>query len=167
MPLERFAAAWRETYVREASAPRAADAPCVFCVLAGEEVSSDSGVLWRGETAYLTLNAYPYGSGHVLVLPLRHVAGIDELDEGEYREFSETIRLASVALQRAYGADGMNVGMNLGRAAGAGIPGHLHAHVLPRWSGDTNFMTSIAETRVLPESLASTWSKVSQALQGL
>ncbi|MGA2433563.1 MAG: HIT domain-containing protein, partial [Acidimicrobiales bacterium] len=125
-----------------------------------EEVGESSGVLLRNDTSFVILNAFPYGSGHLLVLPRRHVATLQELSDEEYAEFFWTLRKTVVALEETYGPDGMNVGFNIGHAAGAGIPKHLHAHVLPRWSGDTNFMTSIGETRVLPESLASTWQKV-------
>jgi ATP adenylyltransferase len=160
--LARFSAAWREQYVTATGgeSPALNDAVCVFCALADAEVSDDTGVLWRSDRSYVALNAFPYGSGHLLVLPRRHVAGLAELGDAEYDDLSRTIRLVSVALEAAYQPEGMNIGFNLGLAAGAGIPRHLHAHVLPRWAGDTNFMTSIGETRVLPESLASTWAKV-------
>jgi ATP adenylyltransferase len=162
MPLDRFAASWREEYVSSASAAHHATdlGECVFCRFANEEVSESTGVLFRSDKAFVILNAFPYGSGHLLVLPRRHVSAIEELSDDEYTEFFWTLRKTVVALKATYGPDGMNIGFNLGRAAGAGIPKHLHAHVLPRWSGDTNFMTSIGETRVLPESLASTWQKV-------
>lgn len=162
MPLERFSAAWREGYVSSVSASTntADEGECVFCTLAQAPVDESTGVLWRSELSYVTLNAFPYGSGHLLVLPRRHVAAIGELSEDEYRDFTDAIRSTAVALEKVYGPDGLNVGMNLGRAAGAGIPKHLHGHVLPRWIGDTNFMTTIGETRVLPESLQSTWQKV-------
>ncbi len=162
MALERLYAAWRESYVSSPDAARHSrdEGTCVFCVLSAEEPSAQSGVLWRNEYAFITLNAFPYGSGHLLVLPRRHVGGVSDLEEAEYDSFARTLRLAVRALESAYGADGMNIGMNLGQAAGAGIPKHLHAHALPRWSGDTNFMTAIGETRVLPESLETTWSKV-------
>ena len=167
MPLERFSAAWREQYVSSATASENASGGdrCVFCELAGAEVSEDSGVLWRTDTTYVALNAFPYGSGHLLVLPVSHVARLEDLSEVEYQDFFLTLRRVVVALQGAYGPDGMNVGMNLGQAGGAGIPMHLHGHVLPRWNGDTNFMTTIGETRVLPESLQSTWQKVHAQLE--
>ena len=167
MALERFAAAWRESYVSSADAEANAlvEGVCVFCVLAQQEVGESSGVLLYTTCSFVTLNAYPYGSGHLLVLPRRHLAGLDEMSDEEYADFAQTIRVVTNALARAYAADGMNVGMNLGRAGGAGIPKHLHAHALPRWDGDTNFMTTIAETRVLPESLDSTWRKVHAALE--
>ena len=162
MPLERFAASWREAYV---SSPQAAshardEGACVFCVLSQLEVSEQSGVLWHDEFTFVTLNAFPYGSGHLLVLPRSHVGVLGDLSDAEYSSFFWTLRRTVHALESAYACDGLNVGMNLGQAAGAGIPKHLHGHVLPRWNGDTNFMSTIGETRVLPESLASTWHKV-------
>jgi diadenosine tetraphosphate (Ap4A) HIT family hydrolase len=160
--LARFSAAWREEYVSGTSAQDNAsdNGECVFCVLARAEVSDETGVLWRSELTYVALNAFPYGSGHLLVLPRRHVADLAGLSDAEFDDFSRAQRRAGNALEATYHPDGMNFGLNLGLAAGAGIPKHLHAHVLPRWSGDTNFMTTIGETRVLPESLASTWAKV-------
>ncbi len=161
MPLERFSAAWREQYVQGTALPSSG---CVFCELGTQEGAESTGVLWRSRHSYVALNAFPYGSGHLLVLPYAHVGELDALDEEQYEDLFWTMRLTVRALGRAYGADGLNIGMNLGKAAGAGIPDHLHAHVLPRWNGDTNFMTTIGETRVLPESLASTWAKVHGAL---
>jgi ATP adenylyltransferase len=159
--LERFSAAWREDYVANVAHINEADgAVCVFCALANDPVDESTGVIARTEHSFVVLNAFPYGSGHLLVLPRRHVGGVGELSDEEYADFFWMVRKTVVALEQAYGADGMNVGMNLGRAAGAGIPKHLHGHVLPRWIGDTNFMTTIGETRVLPESLQSTWQKV-------
>jgi ATP adenylyltransferase len=164
--LDRFSAAWRESYVTSAFNNEFDNErkECVFCVLGGEPVSESSGVLKKSSSSFIVLNAFPYGSGHLLVVPFRHVAGLDELSDDEYADFSAMLRVAASALTKAYEPDGMNVGMNLGTAAGAGIPKHLHAHTLPRWNGDTNFMTSIGETRVLSESLESTWRKVSAHL---
>jgi ATP adenylyltransferase len=160
--LERFSAAWRESYVSGAFAGEhdRDDSECVFCQLATESVDESTGVLLRSEHAYLVLNAFPYGSGHLLVVPYRHAASIEELSDEEYADYTGVLRRAVSALNATYQPDGMNVGMNLGSAGGAGIPRHLHAHALPRWNGDTNFMTTIGETRVLSESLVSTWHKV-------
>jgi ATP adenylyltransferase len=162
VPLDRFWAAWREQYVSGAivSLNAADKGECVFCALSTQEVGESTGVLWRNEATFVALNAYPYGSGHLLVMPSRHVATLAELTEEEYQQFFLALRHTVMALEMAYGADGMNIGINLGVAAGAGIPKHLHAHVLPRWIGDTNFMTTIGETRVLSESLEATWRKV-------
>jgi ATP adenylyltransferase len=166
VPLDRFSAAWREAYVTSAFAgehDKDKD-ECVFCVLSNQEVNESTGVLKKSAHCFVVLNAFPYGSGHLLVVPTRHVGSIEELDDEEYQDFAFTLRATVAALKRAYGPDGMNIGMNLGSAAGAGIPQHLHAHALPRWNGDTNFMTTIGETRVLPESLQSTWRKVHDQL---
>mgnify|MGYP003703813617 FL=1 len=162
MPLERFSAAWREAYVREATADERRGNPseCVFCDLLSSGASEESGIFVTTTTSFGILNAYPYGSGHVLVLPRRHIGDLAELDEDESVDFFALVRRVAAALQRAYQPDGMNIGFNLGRAAGAGIPQHLHGHLLPRWNGDTNFMTSLGETRVLPESLGQTWQKI-------
>jgi len=164
VPLERLAAAWRESYVTDvAHHGGAANGVCVFCRLADLEVSVESGVIARGDSCFVILNAFPYGSGHLLVLPRRHEGELSNLSESEFGELFVMIRRTTAAVERAYGADGMNIGFNLGSAAGAGIPQHLHAHVLPRWAGDTNFMSSIGETRVLPESLERTWQKIRAA----
>ena len=169
MALDRFAASWREAYVTSPEAAENArhDVACVFCRLVDLGGSIDSGVVWMDDDSFIILNAFPYGSGHLLALPRRHVATLTELSQGEYLSLALAQRRMISALTLAYGADGMNVGMNLGQAAGAGIPKHVHIHALPRWNGDTNFMTTIGETRVLPESLESTWTKVVVALSTL
>ncbi len=120
-------------------------------------------VVWRGPTCFALLNAYPYTSGHLLVLPRRAVARLDGLTPVESAELWATVRDAVAALESAYRPDGVNVGMNLGRGAGAGIPDHLHVHVLPRWTGDTNFMTTVANVRVLPEALVDSWRRLRRA----
>ena len=160
MALERFSAAWREDYVANVARSHADGDACVFCTLAEEPVDESTGVIAKSALSFVVLNAFPYGSGHILVLPRRHVSALQELSDAEYEDYFLMVRRSVVALEAAYGPDGMNIGMNLGQAAGAGIPKHLHGHVLPRWLGDTNFMTTIGETRVLPESLESTWQKV-------
>jgi ATP adenylyltransferase len=109
------------------------------------------------------LNAFPYTNGHVLVLPNQAAAELDELDADTFAELFFLVRQSVAALRAAYGCDGVNVGLNLGAAAGAGVPDHLHVHCLPRWAGDTNFMTSVAETRVMPEPLDRSWEKLRAA----
>jgi ATP adenylyltransferase len=123
-------------------------------------------VVRRGRTCAVLLNAYPYTNGHLLVLPNRAVAGLGDLTAEEHGELWQLVREGVAALEAAYRCDGVNVGMNLGKAAGAGVPDHLHAHVLPRWDGDTNFMTTVAETRVMPEALSVTWHKLRTAWAG-
>ncbi len=156
MTLERLWAGWRSDYVAGASGDGDG---CVLCRVVGE----GSHVVWRGSHCAAVLNAYPYTSGHLMVLPVRHVAELEDVQGEEAAELWGGVAEAVRALKAAYAADGINVGANLGRAAGAGVPGHFHVHVLPRWSGDTNFMTSVAETRVLPESLDASYEKVKGA----
>jgi ATP adenylyltransferase len=117
-------------------------------------------VLARNDAAFAVMNAYPYNSGHLMVAPLRHEPRLGGLSPEEATAVMALTRDASLAVEAAYQPDGINVGMNLGRAAGAGVPNHLHVHVLPRWAGDTNFMTAVAETRVLPESLSTSYEKL-------
>jgi len=164
--LEQLWAGWRHEYVTAAGAAERAgtDDGCVFCrIAASGEPSEDNGVVWRGELTFAVLNAYPYASGHLLVTPVRHMSSLAELTPAESVDLWETTRVAAAVLDSAYAPDGLNVGANLGRAAGAGIPRHLHLHVLPRWSGDTNFMTAVAGVRVMPESLPRTWQRLHAA----
>lgn len=160
MSLEHLWAGWRRPYV-ESAAAETGDEECVFCrILASDEPGEQTYVLWRDDICAVILNAYPYCTGHLMVMPVRHVGELEDLDEAEATAVWDGLSRAVRALKAAYYPDGLNVGANLGRPAGAGIPGHFHVHVLPRWSGDTNFMTTIAETRVLPEPLPITYLKV-------
>ncbi len=120
-------------------------------------------IVHRGRWCSALLNAYPYTNGHLLVLPNRAIAELEGLDHDEHRELWDIVRDGVVAIRAAYRCEGVNVGLNLGAAAGAGVPDHLHAHVLPRWAGDTNFMTAVAEARVLPEALGSSWHRLRSA----
>ena len=152
-------AGWRSAYL---TAPPGEG--CVLCRLVAPGVDDREGhVVWRGRRAAAVLNAYPYTSGHLMVLPTRHVGDLEDLEPDEAAELWDGVRQAVVALKAAYHPGGINLGANLGRAAGAGIPGHLHFHALPRWDGDTNFMTAVADARVLPEPLDDTWAKVRAA----
>jgi ATP adenylyltransferase len=138
------------------------DGTCVFCRLAASgPPAAETGVLARADGVFTVLNRYPYASGHLLVVPERHVAELAELGREEGAALWDALRTAVAGIERAYQPDGVNVGANLGRAAGAGIPRHLHLHVVPRWSGDTNFMTTVAGVRVLPQSLLDSWRALS------
>jgi ATP adenylyltransferase len=149
--MDRLWAPWRLSYVTAASVPTT---ECVFC----EAQSGDQSdlVLWRGQHCYVILNLYPYNNGHLMVVPNRHLCTLESLRPDEQAEMMRLVRLSEMALNEAYHPHGINVGINLGKAAGAGIENHLHVHFVPRWSGDTNFMTAVGETRVLPEELAAT-----------
>lgn len=166
--LDRLWAGWRSAYVT-AHSDGTADAVStvggsVFTrILASGLPDADTYIVHRGATCFVILNRFPYGSGHLLVMPYREVADLPSLTEDEHAELWSLVRSAVVAVTVAYSPDGVNVGANLGEAAGAGVPGHLHVHVLPRWHADSNFMTAVAETRVLPESLVDTWAKVTAA----
>ena len=163
MSLERLWAGWRRPYV-ESTADEDGDGECVFCrILASDAPGEETYVIWRDDVAAVILNAYPYSSGHLMVMPVRHVGELEDLSEAEGTGVWSALDRAVRALKAAYHPHGLNVGANLGRPAGAGIPGHFHVHVLPRWSGDTNFMTTVAETRVLPEALPITYLKVRAA----
>lgn len=167
MTLEQLWAGWRTEYVSSAGEAGPGDEGCVFCrILASAEPDGVTKVVWRGASCVALLNAYPYTSGHVMVMPARHVGELEALDADETEELWRTVTDGVRALKIAYNPGGLNVGANLGRAAGAGVPGHCHVHLVPRWHGDTNFMTTVAEVRVLPESLDATWQKVRSAWPG-
>ena len=153
--MDRLWAPWRLSYVTAAQAP-ATD--CIFCdASAGREIDL---VVLRARHAYVILNLYPYNNGHLMVVPNRHLAALEALTTEEQTELMQLARLSEMALNEAYRPQGINVGINLGRAAGAGIENHLHIHLVPRWSGDTNFMTAVGETRVLPEDLGATAARL-------
>lgn len=165
MGIERMWAGWRSTYVREvAGEPATGEADdCVMCRLAAARDDDAVFVVARGVHAFVVCNAFPYTSGHLMVVPNRHEGSLELLSPAESTEVMGLTQWATAALKRAYRPDGVNVGINLGAAAGAGVPGHLHVHVLPRWHADTNFMTAVAETRVIPESLAETLERIRAA----
>jgi ATP adenylyltransferase len=163
--LDRLWAGWRSTYVSElADLPDVDCFLCALCMLPEEALySAATLVLERTAATVTVMNLYPYGSGHLLVAPCRHEANLEDLSEEEAAALMAATRRAVRAIKSAYSPDGVNVGINLGVAAGAGVPGHLHVHALPRWQGDTNFMTAVGEVRVLPEDLATGWSKLRAA----
>jgi ATP adenylyltransferase len=127
------------------------------------EAERAAHLLVRAEHCFLCLNAFPYGTGHILILPYRHVPSLDQLPEHEAAEIMSLAQRVERVLTSVYHPDGMNFGVNLGEAGGAGITGHIHMHALPRWIGDTNFMTVTANTRVLPEALDTTWERIRSA----
>lgn len=150
-------APWRMDYI-EGHVPDEAD--CLFCNCLAEQDGLDNLILHRGASAYVILNRYPYTNGHMMVAPIRHTASIDELTEDEQAALMRLSARAVGVLRRAYGAEAFNLGANIGAAAGAGVLGHVHLHVLPRWSGDTNFMATTATARVIPEALDVTYEKL-------
>ncbi len=154
-------AGWRSDYVR--SVDDEDTGGCLFCRLP-ELPDAEGLILERGETAFTVLNRYPYTTGHLMVTQYRHVAGLEDLTPAERAEVWELLERGRGALVAAMAPHGFNLGANLGRVSGAGIPDHLHFHLVPRWSGDTNFMTSVGETRVVPEDLGDTWERLRRSL---
>ncbi len=157
-------AGWRSEYITSPEA-QDDDAPCLFCRL--PELDDDEGlVLERGELAFSVLNRFPYTTGHFMVSQYRHVATPAQISEAEHCEMWRLMVRVLDALDATMHPHGHNIGANVGRVAGAGVPGHLHLHGVPRWRGDTNFMTALGSTRVLPEDLAVTWARLRRALSG-
>jgi ATP adenylyltransferase len=142
------------------SAKEADDGGCVFCAILADEGSGEDRILVRSDLAFVILAKYPYNPGHLLVLPVRHAGELEDLTADENAEIAALMQRSIRAIRIESDPHGFNVGVNLGRAAGAGIPGHLHWHVVPRWGGDTNFMPVVGQTRVLPELLAETFAKL-------
>jgi ATP adenylyltransferase len=157
--LDRLWASWRASYIEDVANVEPSSDGCLFCTL-GSATGDNDQVVARAPLTFAVLNLYPYTSGHLMVVPHRHVGDLEALTTDEADALMAMTRQATVALKAAYQPDGVNVGMNLGRAAGAGVPGHLHVHVVPRWLGDTNFMTSVAEARVLPEPLSRSFERL-------
>jgi ATP adenylyltransferase len=160
--VERLWSPWRLAYVTASGEPQA----CVFCT-APEQDAAHSLVVFRGTACYVVLNLYPYNNGHLMVVPKRHFATLAGATPDELTEMMELTRRAEIALTEVYKPHGLNVGINLGRPAGAGILDHLHMHVVPRWNGDTNYMSVVGNTRVLPEELAQTAARLRPVFERL
>ncbi len=152
-------APWRLEYIRQADELEG----CIFCAEATGELEDESLLVHRGSSAIALLNKYPYSSGHLMAAPVRHVGSFSELTDEEALEIHALARDGLGALERVYGPDGFNLGWNLGRVAGAGIADHVHLHVVPRWSGDTNFMPVLADLKVIPEHLLETRDRLREA----
>jgi len=153
---------WRYQYVTTAG--QAQD--CIFCTLPAENRDRENYIVYRGRLNFVILNRYPYTSGHLMVVPFEHAPLVAQVAEETLMEMILLVRRAETYVRANYNPDGLNMGINVGRAAGAGVTGHIHMHVLPRWIADANFMTSVGETRVLPEDLSVTYEKLWRAFQG-
>ncbi len=151
---------WRYRYVTSATS----DDACLFCRIAMESKDRENYVLRRASRNFVMLNRYPYTSGHLMIAPYAHVATLEDADPETLAEMMSLTREMEIALRKLYKPGGLNIGLNIGKSAGAGVAGHIHMHALPRWSGDVNFMTAIGETRVLPEDLETTYERMMSAL---
>ena len=160
--MDRLWSPWRYTYVSKADP---ADA-CIFCVKPAENLDAENYIIHRGRKNFLLLNLYPYTTGHLLIAPYEHAATLEAAAEETLAEMMSLARVAGRCLTAIYKPRGLNVGMNVGECAGAGVAGHIHMHVLPRWPADSNFMTTVGETRILPETLEATYQKLVAAFQG-
>jgi ATP adenylyltransferase len=164
---DKIWAPWRLAYIQTADKPQAdaqsadllpgGEPTCFICQATVTKDARSRGVVYRGQRVIALLNRYPYNNGHLLVAPLAHLARLDQLDNETQLELTLTVTRMVSALERTLRADGFNVGVNLGRVAGAGLPGHLHWHIVPRWNGDTNFMATVAGVNVIPQSLDALW----------
>jgi ATP adenylyltransferase len=147
---------WRYAYVTAAAKP----GECVFCAILQAKNDDQNLVVYRGDHCFVILNAFPYTSGHTMVVPYEHVDELQKLTTPAAQEMIALTQKLEGVLRSLYHPDGLNLGMNLGKAAGAGVAGHIHMHILPRWIADVNFMTSVSETRVLPEDLQTTYERI-------
>ena len=155
-----ISAGWRMEYIEQEDSGE-----CIFCKKAEASSDKDHLIVRRGKLAFVIMNTYPYTTGHLMVAPYTHVACMNDLTEEELCELMRLVAWSEKALKKALNPDGFKVGMNIGRCAGAGYPGHIHIHVVPRWEGDTNFMPVVSETKVLPETLMNTYSRILKAEQ--
>lgn len=155
--MKRLWAPWRESYITKITTKQKA---CVFCSILADRQDKRHLIFKRGAHAFAVLNLYPYSNGHCLVVPNRHVGDISKLSQAEYAQLMELLLTTKELLQKALKPQGFNIGINLGRVSGAGIPGHVHIHIVPRWKADHNFMPVTAATKVISQSLSVTYKKI-------
>jgi ATP adenylyltransferase len=154
--MDRLWTPWRFDYITKVDQTTS----CVFCSILGESKDTENLVLYRGKNVYVVINRFPYTSGHLLIVSNRHISTLNEASDDELLEFITLGRHCENVLRQEYSPNGFNLGFNVGRAAGAGIEQHLHMHVLPRWIGDSNFVSVVGETRILPEELPTTYRRL-------
>ena len=159
--MDRLWSPWRYGYVQSASPKN----DCIFCAKWRENRDDENYIVLRAEFNFVLLNLYPYTNGHLMIAPYAHVATLEEAAPATLDEMMRLTQAAERHLRTLYKPDGVNLGMNIGAAAGAGVAGHIHMHVLPRWIGDASFMTTVGETRVLPEELSVTYSRLRKAFE--
>jgi ATP adenylyltransferase len=153
--MERLWAPWRIDYILNEK-----PSDCIFCVTSDQEQDRERLILYRTSLSFVMLNRYPYNNGHMMIAPFRHTADMNELSIAEMLDMFATLRLCRNVLEKTAVPQGFNIGINLGKAAGAGVDDHIHIHIVPRWNGDTNFMSVIGDVRVMPENLLNTYEKL-------
>jgi ATP adenylyltransferase len=163
--VERIWSPWRMAYI-QAAKEQGEDGGCIFCDLPAEGDDVRTMILARGELAFVIVNSFPYNPGHLMVAPFRHVGAFNSLEAAELADVDALVARSIRALEQEMEPHGYNLGMNLGRVAGAGIPDHVHWHLVPRWNGDTNFMPVVGQTRVLPELLEETYARLRPRFEG-
>jgi ATP adenylyltransferase len=140
---------------------------CIFCKKPNGKKTSENLILYQGKKVFVIMNKFPYNTGHIMVVPNRHCSDLDQLDEEEYQEFFGLVRTGLCILKKSLRPQGFNVGINLGKAGGAGVDEHIHLHIVPRWNGDSNFMPVISDTRIIPEHLKKTYEKLHASFVGI
>ena len=153
--MDKLWAPWRYKYIKDTVSAK--NDKCIFCELLSENNDKENFIIYRGKKAYIMLNRYPYNNGHVMVIPYGHFSEMSELSDEEMLEIMKLLDLSVKVLKSKFSSDGFNIGINLGRTAGAGIDDHIHFHVVPRWNGDTNFMPVIGGTKIISQSLKESW----------
>ena len=156
-------APWRMAYINQSGSEKI---DCIFCAFTRENNDEKRLILYRGKKAFVMMNAFPYNTGHLMVAPYRHCGDYDDLDGEELIEINELVQRCIKLLKKVMAPHGFNIGINMGKVAGAGFEGHVHVHIVPRWEGDTNFMPVIGETKVIPEALDVTYRKLKEAWEG-
>ncbi len=158
--MERLWAPWRVQYITAEKVEG-----CIFCDKPKQDADAENFILKRGDLGFVMLNAFPYNNGHLMVAPYRHTADISTLSDEEILSVMHLMALAKDVLSEAFSPDGFNIGINLGKVAGAGIADHVHVHIVPRWNGDTNYMPVTADTKVMPQALSETYEQLAEALR--
>lgn len=158
--MKNLYAPWRYDYILKQKTKG-----CILCEKYKANADDEQLIVKRGKLAYILMNLYPYNNGHLMIAPYRHVANLVDLTQDELVEIIKLVQLSEKVLRKVYQPDGFNVGINIGKAAGAGIDSHLHAHIVPRWNGDTNFLATFAETKVIPENIEEAYKKLKHAFE--
>ena len=164
--MERLWSPWRSKYI-ESFSEKGRAKKCIFCGVRNGKDEADRFIVWKGRECFIVMNVFPYNSGHLMVVPYSHHSSLDDLNDDESLELMNGTKLAMKLLRRASHPDGFNIGANIGRSSGAGIEGHVHLHVVPRWQGDTNFLPVLTDTKIISQDMRDTYKKLKAAVKKL